>query len=123
MRSRLHWHNSDAALRTKDRGKVLILHTRIIVVKNEDLTLFVAAALGQLGLKENAGAAVRELLTLNPDFATRARELMRPQLFSDENVEMLLDGLRKAGLESVHSPVLAGSASLPTKRMVPVRVS
>ncbi|MDL1975742.1 MAG: hypothetical protein LWX55_13405 [Deltaproteobacteria bacterium] len=67
-----------------------------------------AAALGELGLKERAEAAVRELLTLNPDFATRARELMRPQLFSDENVEMLLDGLRKAGLERVHSPVLAG---------------
>jgi hypothetical protein len=38
---------------------------------------------------------------LNPDFATRARELMRRQFFSDENVEMLLDGLRKAGLERV----------------------
>ncbi len=61
-----------------------------------------AAALGQLGMKENAEAAVRELLTLNPDFAKRSRELMRPQLFSDENVEMLLDGLRKAGLERVH---------------------
>jgi len=59
-----------------------------------------AAALGQLGMKENAEAAVRELLTLNADFAMRARELMRRQLFSDENVEMLLDGLRKAGLES-----------------------
>jgi tetratricopeptide (TPR) repeat protein len=60
-----------------------------------------AAALGQLGMKKNAEAAVRELVTLNADFATRARELMRPQFFSDENVEMLLDGLRKAGLERV----------------------
>ena len=61
-----------------------------------------AAALGQLGMKENAEAAVRELLTLNVDFATRARQLMRRMFFSDENVEMLLDGLRKAGLERVH---------------------
>jgi adenylate cyclase len=61
-----------------------------------------AAALGQLGMKKNAEAAVRELLTLNADFATRPRELMRRQFFSDENVEMLLDGLRKAGLERVH---------------------
>jgi adenylate cyclase len=60
-----------------------------------------AAALGQLGMKENAEAAVRELLTLNVDFATRARKLMRRLFFSDENVEMLLDGLRKAGLERV----------------------
>ena len=59
-----------------------------------------AAVLGQLGLKKNAEATVRELLTLNADFATRPRELMRRQFFSDENVEMLLDGLRKAGLES-----------------------
>lgn len=61
-----------------------------------------AAALGQLGMKKNAEAAVRELLTVNANFATHTRELMRRQFFSDENVEMLLDGLRKAGLERVH---------------------
>ena len=54
-----------------------------------------------LGMKKNAEAAVRELLTVNANFATHTRELMRRQFFSDENVEMLLDGLRKAGLERV----------------------
>ena len=40
-----------------------------------------------------------ELLELVPDFASHADEL-KPYLFgTEENAEMLLEGLRKAGLE------------------------
>jgi TolB-like protein/tRNA A-37 threonylcarbamoyl transferase component Bud32/cytochrome c-type biogenesis protein CcmH/NrfG len=57
-----------------------------------------AAAHGQLGEREAARDAVRELLALMPDFAATARDecakWWEPQL-----VEHLLDGLRKAGLE------------------------
>ncbi len=57
-----------------------------------------AAAHGQLGEREAAQAAVRELLALMPYFAPTARQecekWWEPQL-----VEHLLDGLRKAGLE------------------------
>ena len=60
-----------------------------------------AAVLGQLGRKEKASAALQELLALRPDFPRRGRALMYRALFSDENVEMLLDGLYKAGLGRV----------------------
>ena len=57
-----------------------------------------AAAHGQLGEREAAQDAVRELLALMPYFAPTARQecekWWEPQL-----VEHLLDGLRKAGLE------------------------
>jgi TolB-like protein/tRNA A-37 threonylcarbamoyl transferase component Bud32/cytochrome c-type biogenesis protein CcmH/NrfG len=60
--------------------------------------LVLAAAHGQLGEREAAQAAVRELLALMPNFAATARQecekWWEPQL-----VEHLLDGLRKAGLE------------------------
>jgi adenylate cyclase len=56
-----------------------------------------AAALGQLGQTEEAKAALRELLVLQPDFPVRSRELMRRTVFSEENVEMLLRGLRQVG--------------------------
>ena len=60
--------------------------------------LVLAAAHGQLGEREAAQAAVRELLALMPHFAATARQecekWWEPQL-----VEHLLDGLRKAGLK------------------------
>ena len=58
-----------------------------------------AAALGQLGRKTEAIEAKDELLALVPDFNRRGRSLIRRLLFVDEHVAMLLDGLRKAGLE------------------------
>jgi len=60
--------------------------------------VLLAAAHGQLGEREAAQDAVRELLTLMPYFGPTARQecekWWEPQL-----VEHLLDGLRKAGLE------------------------
>jgi tetratricopeptide (TPR) repeat protein len=64
-------------------------------------TLIRAACLGQLGRREEAHLELVELLRLCPDFKTRGRERMRRLLFSEENVTMLLDGLRKAGLGDV----------------------
>jgi Tfp pilus assembly protein PilF len=58
-----------------------------------------AAALGQLGLKKEAEVAVRELLALQPNLSTQGYELMHRVLFSDENVDILVEGLRTAGLE------------------------
>ena len=59
-----------------------------------------AAALGQMGRHSEAQAALEELYGLVPDFASRIDE-MKPRLFAtEENAEMLLDGLRKAGLET-----------------------
>ncbi len=59
-----------------------------------------AAVSGQLGRREEAKKAAGELLTLVPDFEHRGRDLMRRMVFEEANVEMLLDGLRKAGVNT-----------------------
>ena len=58
-----------------------------------------AAALGQLGRKDEGETAVSELLTLQPDFAQHGQNLMRRLFFSNDNVQTLADGLQKAGLQ------------------------
>jgi hypothetical protein len=57
-----------------------------------------ATVLGQLGRRTDAHAALHELVGLLPDFSTRGREQLRRIVFSEAHVEMLWDGLRKAGL-------------------------
>ena len=57
-----------------------------------------AAAYGQLGLREEAQGPLQQLLGLRPDFATAAREEYGKWQEPPE-VEHLLEGLRKAGLE------------------------
>jgi TolB-like protein len=57
-----------------------------------------AAAFGQLGDREGAQKAVKELLSIRPDFATAAREEFG-KWFAQELVEHYLEGLSKAGLE------------------------
>ena len=57
-----------------------------------------AAVLGKLGRQAEASTAVDELLALVPDFQSRGQSLIRRFAYLDEHVEMLADGLRKAGL-------------------------
>jgi hypothetical protein len=59
------------------------------------------AVLGQLGRQEEANQAIDELLALVPDFRTRGHSLIRRFAYLDEHVEMLVEGLRKAGLTMV----------------------
>jgi serine/threonine protein kinase/tetratricopeptide (TPR) repeat protein len=59
--------------------------------------LVLAVAYGQLGEKEKALAAVRELLVQMPGFASDARDELS-KWWQSEFVEQLLDGLCKAGL-------------------------
>ncbi|HSF18899.1 MAG TPA: protein kinase [Vicinamibacteria bacterium] len=66
------------------------------------LALF-AAVYGQLGDREAAGKARRELLALKPDFAGIARDQFG-KWYLPELVEKLIDGLHKAGLE-IPAPV------------------
>ena len=60
--------------------------------------LALAAAYGQLGEREAARNAVRDLLAIRPDFAAVAREELG-KWWDPELIEHLIDGLRKAGLE------------------------
>jgi TolB-like protein len=61
-----------------------------------------AAALGQLGEREAAAKAVRDLLRVRPDFAATARADIE-KWWEPEYVESIIDGWRKAGLE-VNAP-------------------
>ena len=58
-----------------------------------------AAVLGQLERRAEAEKAVDELLALLPDFYLRGPSLIRRLAYLDEHVDMLMEGLRKAGLE------------------------
>jgi TolB-like protein/Tfp pilus assembly protein PilF len=57
-----------------------------------------AAALGQLGRREEAQKALQDLQALRPDFAAVARREYS-KWYSPEDTEPIIDGLRKAGLE------------------------
>jgi TolB-like protein len=60
--------------------------------------LALAAAYGQLGERESARNAVRELLAIRPDFAAVARAELG-KWWDLDLIEHLIEGLRKAGLE------------------------
>ena len=62
-----------------------------------------AAALGQLGQHEAAKKALQELLALRPDFAQSAR-YEYAKWYEPEEIEHIIDGLRKAGLEIPSKP-------------------
>jgi serine/threonine-protein kinase len=59
----------------------------------------IAASAGQLGRKEDARAAVDELLEVVPDFGERARKVYATFNNSEEFIEHMFEGFRKAGLE------------------------
>lgn len=62
-----------------------------------------AAALGQLGRREEARKTIEKLLELRPDFATAARHEYRKWL-DDKYVELVIDGLRNGGLDIPEPP-------------------
>lgn len=57
-----------------------------------------AATAAQLGLYAQAKAALKELLEMRPDFPSHARDMIRRIVYLDAHVELLLEGLGKAGL-------------------------
>ena len=79
--------------------------------------LVMASACGHLGRRAEAAAAVRDLLSLDPDFAANARSKIAPWHFASGLMEPLLEGLRKAGLsipeadESSTPPKQAGAGT------------
>jgi len=61
-----------------------------------------ALALAQLGCFSEAQAELSEVYKITPDFDARKAELIRRQVFSDTNVEMLLEGLDRLALCPPH---------------------
>ncbi len=65
--------------------------------------LALATAYGQLGEREAAHNAVRDLLAIRPDFPVVAREELG-KWWDPQLIEHLIEGLRKAGLEIAPKP-------------------
>ena len=63
--------------------------------------LFRAAVLGKLGRTEDAEIYVNELLEVKPEFLKRPREIIKRLFVLDKHVEMIWDGLQKAGMREV----------------------
>jgi len=82
------------------------------------LPLLVAAANGQLGNRDAAGKALRDLLTLRPDYSAAARDDLG-KWFTPELVEHLIDGLRKAGLDVPAAPSSSKSTTEPHAPLSP----
>ena len=61
--------------------------------------LFRAAAYGQCNDVNGGKAAINELLALSPNFRNSGRDIIKRLFYLDEHVDMLWDGLEKAGLE------------------------
>jgi hypothetical protein len=57
------------------------------------------AVYGQLDNKSEAEKAASELLTLVPDFEPRGRSLIQRMVFLGEHVDMIWDGLLRAGIQ------------------------
>ncbi len=70
-----------------------------------------AATLGKLGRREEAQKALQELLALRPDFAAVARQEYA-KWYDAEQIEQLIDGLCKAGLEFPEDQKQAPSGSV-----------
>ena len=62
-----------------------------------------AAALGQLGRQDEARKALQDLLALRPDFPAVIRQEYA-KWYETEQIEQVVDGLRKAGMEFPQSP-------------------
>ncbi len=91
-----------------DRGALAVAH-KINLSGHWGTHVATAAACGQLGQRDAAGKALRELLKLRPDFAATVRSDLE-KWWEPEYVERLIDGLRKAGLE------IAGGTQTPHSR-------
>ena len=87
----------DAYRKSDYRGALDIAH-KINMPGFWRTQLALATAYAQLGEREAARNAVRDLLVLRPDFAALAREELG-KWWEPELIEHLIDGLQKAGLE------------------------
>jgi adenylate cyclase len=63
--------------------------------------LFRASVLGKLGRVKEAKAYIDELLQIKPEFPKRTREYIKLLFVLDEHVEMIWDGLYKAGMSEL----------------------
>ncbi len=104
------WHD---AYRKKDYRKALDVALHLNAPKNYYTHAVLAICYAQLGQMEEARNALRDMLSLKPNYAEVAREL-HGRWIDPDLVEQLMDGLRKAGLEIASE----GGASAPAAALV-----
>ncbi len=66
-----------------------------------------AASYGQLGMQAEAAQAVSDLLAVYPSYAQNARRELRKYYWDETELEHVMDGLRKAGLDIPDEPSAA----------------
>ena len=101
----------DAYRRGDDRRAISVLH-KVNLPGHWGAHAAMAAACGQLGDRDAAAKALRDLLALRPDFAATLHEQIE-KWWEPEYGERMIDGLRKAGLE-IPEPARAGPAGNPS---------
>ena len=112
-----YWFASfNDAYRRRDYRGALGFALKINLPGNFYTHAVIAAAYGQLGMREEARKSLQELLAMRPDFARTAREEFGRWFDDLAFIEHQLDGLRKAGLEI---PPEGESAALPAPGDIP----
>jgi serine/threonine-protein kinase len=81
-----------------------------------------AASHGQLGNREAAQGALKELLVIRPDFNEAVSDDLS-KWFQPALVEHLMDGLRKAGLGETGKVMVSENISAPARPLVPASFS
>ena len=81
-----------------------------------------AAALGQLGRREDARKAVQDLLALRPDFAATARQEYA-KWYDSELIEQIDRRLRKAGLDIPDNSAMPSASAEPATTSGAVRAA
>jgi len=87
----------DAYRQGDDRG-ALNFALKVNLPDHWGMHVMMAAAYGQLGERDAAAKAVRDLLKVRPDFIATVRKDVE-KWWEPEYVERVFDGLRKAGME------------------------
>jgi len=94
-----YWYASFLnAYRQRDYTEALAMALKMNLPGVSLVDVALAATQGQLGAHESARHALRDLLTLKPDYAVVARQELG-KWFDAAIVEHLIEGLRKAGLD------------------------
>ena len=94
-----YWHSDfNHAYRQRDYRGALEIASKMNQTSNWGAWALTAAACGQLGDREGAAKAVRELLRLRPDAISRLREDC-DKWFDAQHAAHLMEGFRKAGMD------------------------
>lgn len=94
-----YWHSDfNHAYRQRDYVAALEIASKMNQTSNWGAWALTAAACGQLGDRDGASKALRELLKLRPDAVSRLREDC-DKWFDSEHAAHIMEGFRKAGLE------------------------